>query len=57
MWFSHKLADALSSRGIQETPGLIDHVRLGEKERPNHVEFAENKNGKLSLCQPCPHRR
>ena len=46
VWFSHKLADSLS---VWETTGehrVLDHVKLGDKARPNHVEFVENANGR-----------
>ena len=47
MWFSHKIGDGLSARGFDGGHELIDHVPLGEKARPNHVEFVENGNGKV----------
>ncbi len=46
-WFSHKLADALSSRSIKDGQKLLDYVTLSEKARPNHVEFVENDQGKV----------
>lgn len=46
IWLSHKLADSVSAWSIDHNPKLLDHVLLGEKARPNHVEFIENKNGK-----------
>lgn len=47
MWMSHKLADRLSARHIAGGHELLDAVDLGEKARPNHVEFAENAKGKV----------
>jgi YVTN family beta-propeller protein len=46
VWFSHKLADAVSSRATRPGFELIDAVPLGMMARPNHVEF-ENANGKV----------
>lgn len=47
MWMSHKLADRLSARHIAGGHDLLDVVDLGEKARPNHVEFAENAKGRV----------
>lgn len=47
MWFSHKIADGVSARTIDGEHTLIDHVPLGKKARPNHVEFVENAKGKV----------
>ena len=47
MWFSHKIADALSCRSISGEQQLLDLVPLGTKARPNHVEFVENSQGKV----------
>jgi len=47
-WFSHKIADGVSVRSAGGDHSLLDHVRLGEKARPNHVEFVENANGKVT---------
>lgn len=47
MWFSHKLADAVSSRAIGGEQQLLDHVVIGGAGRPNHIEFVENRNGKV----------
>jgi YVTN family beta-propeller protein len=47
VWFSHKLADAVSSRSTAEPFGLLDTVLLGNLARPNHVEFVENRRGKV----------
>lgn len=46
VWFSHKLADAVSAWSIDADPRLVDAVSLGENARPNHVEFVENPRGK-----------
>jgi len=47
VWFSHKLVDAVSARSTREPFGLINAVPLGNLARPNHVEFVENRNGKV----------
>ena len=47
VWFSHKLADTVSARAAQEPFALLDAVPLGDLARPNHVEFVENRNGKV----------
>lgn len=47
VWFSHKLADALSARSTAAPFDLLDTVPLGKQARPNHVEFVENRNGKV----------
>ena len=47
VWFSHKLADAVSARATQPGFELVDLVPLGMMARPNHVEFVENANGKV----------
>ncbi len=47
MWMSHKIADHLSSRHIAGDHELLDYVSLGEKARPNHVEFAQNAKGRV----------
>lgn len=47
MWMSHKIADHLSVRNVSESYELLDHIHLGEKARPNHVEFAENARGRV----------
>lgn len=47
VWFSHKLADAVSVCSTEEPFGLIDYIALGKTARPNHLEFVENKNGKV----------
>lgn len=45
-WFSHKLSDAVSVRSTEEPFGLLDTVGLGDKARPNHLEFVENAKGR-----------
>ncbi|MBI3546881.1 MAG: beta-propeller fold lactonase family protein [Gammaproteobacteria bacterium] len=47
IWFSHKLADALSARSVAGDVHLLDQVSLGDKARPNHVEFVDNAKGKV----------
>ena len=47
VWFSHKLADAVSARSTAEPFGLLDTVPLGNLARPNHVEFVENRKGRV----------
>ena len=47
VWFSHKLADAVSCRSTSGTFDLLDSVALGNLARPNHVEFVENAKGKV----------
>ena len=47
VWFSHKLADAVSARSTAEPFGLLDAVALGNLARPNHVEFVENRKGSV----------
>lgn len=47
VWFSHKLADAVSAYSTHQPFGLLDSVPLGKLTRPNHVEFVENAKGKV----------
>ena len=47
VWFSHKLADAVSCRATLEPFGPLDLVPLGNLARPNHVEFVENGKGRV----------
>ena len=47
VWFSHKLADAVSCRSTIGAFDLLDTVSLGAMARPNHVEFVENAKGKV----------
>ena len=46
VWFSHKLADAISGWSADPELRPLDTVALGENARPNHVEFVENTRGK-----------
>ncbi len=47
VWFSHKLADALSCRSTRGSFDLLDNVPLGMGARPNHVEFVANARGSV----------
>jgi YVTN family beta-propeller protein len=47
VWFSHKLADAVSCRSASEPFSALDLVPLGAQARPNHVEFVENARGRV----------
>ena len=47
VWFSHKLADAVSSRSTRGGFELLDNVPLGVGARPNHVEFVANARGSV----------
>lgn len=47
VWFSHKLADALSCRSTRERFDVLDNVALGAMARPNHVEFVANAKGSV----------
>lgn len=47
IWFSHKLADAVSCRSTQGGFALLDTVSLGNLARPNHVEFVANAKGSV----------
>ena len=47
VWFSHKLADAVSARSTTEPFGSLDAVPLGNLARPNHVEFVANPKGSV----------
>lgn len=47
VWFSHKLTDAVSARSTADPFGLLDAIPLGNLARPNHVEFVENRKGKV----------
>ncbi len=48
LWLSHKLADAVSSWSIGAEPKALDKVELGKLARPNHIEFVENRQGKVA---------
>jgi hypothetical protein len=47
VWFSHKLADAVSARSTSEPFDVLDAVPLGNLARPNHVEFVQNSKGSV----------
>jgi len=47
VWFSHKLADAVSCRSARGGFDLFDNVSLGAMARPNHVEFVANATGSV----------
>ena len=47
VWFSHKLADAVSCRATAEPFGALSLVALGNMARPNHVEFVDNEKGSV----------
>ena len=47
VWFSHKLADAVSCRSTNGDFEVRDSVPLGKQARPNHVEFVENAKGNV----------
>jgi DNA-binding beta-propeller fold protein YncE len=47
VWFTHKLADAVSARSTEEPFSLLDYIPFGRMARPNHLEFVENNNGKV----------
>lgn len=47
VWFSHKLADAVSCRATGGGFELLDSVALGGGARPNHVEFVANAKGSV----------
>ena len=48
VWFSHKLADAVSCRSTRGGFELLDSVSLGMGARPNHVEFVSNARGSVT---------
>jgi YVTN family beta-propeller protein len=54
MWLSHKLADALSVFAIDlaapEGVRGADLIPLGERSRPNHVEFVRNARGNVAYA-------
>ncbi|WP_428422765.1 YncE family protein [Methylibium sp.] len=50
VWFSHKLADAVSCRSTRGTFDLHDSVALGMGARPNHVEFVANARGSVTYA-------
>lgn len=48
IWFSHKLADAVSVRETKDSYQVLDVFTLGDRARPNHFEFVENAHGKVA---------
>jgi len=50
VWFSHKLADAVSCRSTRDGFALLDQVPLGAMARPNHVEFVSNAKGSVTYA-------
>jgi YVTN family beta-propeller protein len=48
VWFSHKLADAISVRETNGSYRVLDLFALGDRARPNHLEFVENVHGKVA---------
>lgn len=50
VWFSHKLADAVSCRSTRDGFDLFDSVALGMGARPNHVEFVANTRGSVTYA-------
>ncbi|MBN9454344.1 MAG: YncE family protein [Bosea sp.] len=49
-WVSQKLADCLSVYEARGEHRLLDHVPLGDKARPNHVEFVKNARGSVAYA-------
>jgi YVTN family beta-propeller protein len=47
IWLAHKLADAVSALETHAPFRTIDAIPLGGQARTNHVEFAENAQGKV----------
>lgn len=50
MWVSHKLADSVSAFSADGEARGLDLVSLGEKWRPNHVEFVDNAKGRVAYA-------
>jgi len=51
MWVSHKLADAVSAFVVENGESrFIESIPLGERARPNHVEFVDNGNGRVAYA-------
>jgi YVTN family beta-propeller protein len=50
LWLSHKLADAVSAWAVGPEPKALDKVDLGKQARPNHIEFVENRRGKVAYA-------
>jgi len=47
VWISHKLADRVAAIEPDGDNRYADIVDLGQLARPNHVEFLENRNGRV----------
>ncbi|MDX2264739.1 MAG: twin-arginine translocation signal domain-containing protein [Hyphomicrobiales bacterium] len=47
LWMTHKLSDAVSVLSTAAEPKLTETIPLGDKARPNHVEFVENASGRV----------
>jgi DNA-binding beta-propeller fold protein YncE len=50
IWISQKLADGLSVFDASGEHRLVDHVPLGERARPNHVEFVSNARANVAYA-------
>ncbi len=50
IWFSHKLADCLSVWETQGSYRMLNQIELGNRARPNHIEFVENAQGKVAYA-------
>ncbi|MDZ4843175.1 MAG: beta-propeller fold lactonase family protein [Hyphomicrobium aestuarii] len=50
MWVSQKLADTVSVFDASGEHGLVDTLPLGERARPNHVEFVSNAKGSVAYA-------
>lgn len=49
-WISQKLADGLSVYDAGAEHKLLEHLPLGERARPNHVEFVQNERGNVAYA-------
>lgn len=49
-WISQKLADGLSVYDAGAEHKLLDHLPLGDRARPNHVEFVQNERGSVAYA-------
>lgn len=48
MWLSHKLADAVSIVSVRDPGRVLATIGLGAMARPNHLEFVENRAGRVA---------
>ncbi len=48
IWISHKLADTVSVISTREPFAVLARVPLGSMARPNHLEFVENRRGRVA---------